>query len=265
MLLYVQKIFRVAHRLQRIGGNHCQNKIHMNIIINNHIHIEINTINNHHRHHRHRHHIIVEKEWNIRAPEASLKSYEYNNGGYIPRRRGEDSTTTFSFLSEDNTIGGGDGDGHDDDEEGFETIVIPSNPKLSNYNLARRPTSNNDGCNTTTTTSTRHGTPMMMMMTTTRTATFDSRTTTPTTITTITTKQQQFRNCGLETWQRARAEWTKRTVTVVPPRLAPPTSREPMVKLLTKGGTVRMYDLPRPMNLADLIGVYKEIWDKGGN
>jgi hypothetical protein len=73
-------------------------------------------------------------------------------------------------------------------------------------------------------------------------------------------RRMKFRNCGLETWLRAREEWQQRTVETLPERPTPAEHAQ-LVKGLTKASTQRTYELPRRMALADLISVYHDIWD----
>jgi hypothetical protein len=72
--------------------------------------------------------------------------------------------------------------------------------------------------------------------------------------------QKQFHNCGLETWEKTRAEWNRKTVEMLPPR-ATPAEYNQLVKGLTKSTSLRTYELPRRMALSDLIDVYNDIWD----
>jgi hypothetical protein len=73
----------------------------------------------------------------------------------------------------------------------------------------------------------------------------------------------KFRNCGLETWVRAREEWQQRTVETLPERPTPAEHAQ-LVRGLTKASTQRTYELPRRMALSDLISVYNDIWDGEG-
>lgn len=74
----------------------------------------------------------------------------------------------------------------------------------------------------------------------------------------------KFRNCGLETWLRAREEWKRRTVETLPPKPTP-AERNMLVKGLIKHSAERTYELPRKMALSDLIEVYTDIWEGQGN
>lgn len=71
---------------------------------------------------------------------------------------------------------------------------------------------------------------------------------------------RRFHNCGLETWLRAREEWNRRTVEVLPPRPTPAEYNQ-LVKGLKKHSALRTYELPRRMVLSDLIDVYTDIWE----
>ncbi|OQR82542.1 hypothetical protein ACHHYP_15866 [Achlya hypogyna] len=66
-----------------------------------------------------------------------------------------------------------------------------------------------------------------------------------------------FYNVGLANWQANRAKWT----TPVVPR---PPRRPPVDGSLILEGLASMrrtYELPQPMNLADVIALYVDIWD----
>ena len=77
-------------------------------------------------------------------------------------------------------------------------------------------------------------------------------------------EKTKFRNCGLETWLRAREEWQRRTVETLPPKPTP-AERNMLVRGLIKHSTERTYELPRKMALSDLIEVYTDIWEGQGN
>ncbi|ETW07090.1 hypothetical protein H310_03160 [Aphanomyces invadans] len=70
-------------------------------------------------------------------------------------------------------------------------------------------------------------------------------------------KNGPFYNVGLGRWQAQRASW----LTVTRPR--PPKPEPVALELLLEGLTSmkRTYDLPHPMALADLVGIYIDIWD----
>lgn len=78
-----------------------------------------------------------------------------------------------------------------------------------------------------------------------------------------TSETRRFRNCGLETWLRARQEWNRRTVETLPPKPTPAEYNQ-LVRGLAKHSTHRTYELPRKMALSDLINVYTDIWDGQG-
>jgi hypothetical protein len=67
----------------------------------------------------------------------------------------------------------------------------------------------------------------------------------------------------LETWDKARKEWTQQTVETLPPK-STPVEYNQLVKGLSKASTQRTYELPRRMALSDLIDVYTDIWDGQG-
>ena len=77
-------------------------------------------------------------------------------------------------------------------------------------------------------------------------------------------RRKKFRNCGLETWLKAREEWQQRTVESVSQRRPTPSEHSQLVKGLAKASTLRTYELPRRMVLSDLIDVYQDIWDGEG-
>lgn len=78
-----------------------------------------------------------------------------------------------------------------------------------------------------------------------------------------TSETRQFHNCGLETWLRAREEWTKRTVETLPKKL-PPGEYSAVARGLRKNMSLRTYELPQKMALPDIIELYTEIWDGKG-
>ena len=71
---------------------------------------------------------------------------------------------------------------------------------------------------------------------------------------------KRFHNCGLETWERARGEWKRRTVDTLPERPTPAEYNH-LVRGLTRNISQRTYELPQRMALSDLIEVYNDIWD----
>jgi hypothetical protein len=76
-------------------------------------------------------------------------------------------------------------------------------------------------------------------------------------------RRMKFRNCGLETWLRAREEWQQKTVETLPKR-PKPAEHHQLVKGLARASTQRTYELPRRMVLSDLINIYQDIWDGDG-
>lgn len=84
-----------------------------------------------------------------------------------------------------------------------------------------------------------------------------------TSVSSISTDNRRFHNCGLETWNKAREEWKKRTVETLPPKPTPAEYNQ-LVRGLIKHSAQRTYELPRKMALSDLIDVYNDIWEGQG-
>jgi len=74
------------------------------------------------------------------------------------------------------------------------------------------------------------------------------------------THPRRFHNCGLETWLKAREEWTRRTVET-PPSKPSPVEYNRLARGLVKHIGQRTYELPQRMALSDLVDVYNDIWD----
>jgi len=73
---------------------------------------------------------------------------------------------------------------------------------------------------------------------------------------------KKFHNCGLETWEKARAVWKssgRRETVVIEP--LPRSNSKELYKGLTKARTLRSYELPKRTNLKDVIETYVTIWN----
>lgn len=81
------------------------------------------------------------------------------------------------------------------------------------------------------------------------------------------TGPRKFHNCGLETWEVARARWNARPTGSDPSKKnssnnsrAPVNSKE-LGKILTKASTLRTYELPRRVPLNNLVESYVNVWN----
>lgn len=72
------------------------------------------------------------------------------------------------------------------------------------------------------------------------------------------TAKEEFRNYGLDNWQRERSQWLTRTVKDMRPD-PPPVPADEVIEGLTK--EARTYDLPGPMKLSEVMTLYQDIWD----
>ena len=75
---------------------------------------------------------------------------------------------------------------------------------------------------------------------------------------------KKFHNCGLETWEKARAVWTAKpdngsnsSIT----RNAQPVNQRELGKLLSKASSLRTYELPRRIPLTSLVESYVSVWN----
>jgi hypothetical protein len=81
------------------------------------------------------------------------------------------------------------------------------------------------------------------------------------------TTSRKFRNCGLETWEVARARWNARpdgadaTKRKGSASNKAPVSQKELGKILTKASTLRTYELPRRVPLNNLIESYVNVWN----
>ena len=75
---------------------------------------------------------------------------------------------------------------------------------------------------------------------------------------------KKFHNCGLETWEKARAVWTARPEDgskIGASRNAQPVNQRELGKILSKASALRTYELPRKMALNDLVQSYVSVWN----
>lgn len=76
---------------------------------------------------------------------------------------------------------------------------------------------------------------------------------------------KKFHNCGLETWEAARAAWTakpeKKTSESPVSHLSYNMDRKALSKILSKASSLRQYELPRRTPLKNLIESYVLVWN----
>lgn len=75
---------------------------------------------------------------------------------------------------------------------------------------------------------------------------------------------KKFHNCGLETWEKARAVWTARPEderNIDATRNAQPVNQRELGKILSKASSLRTYELPRRIALNDLVQSYVSVWN----
>lgn len=80
-----------------------------------------------------------------------------------------------------------------------------------------------------------------------------------------------FRNCGLEAWEIQRAQWKKEKL--CDNDVPSPTSNTNVIdckgtisKSLANGlsNYTQTYNLPKPMNLKDIVNIYDQVWRYNG-
>lgn len=74
---------------------------------------------------------------------------------------------------------------------------------------------------------------------------------------------KRFHNCGLQTWQIARARWTARPKGTDFNKKADfikPVNQKELKKILTKASALRTYELPRRVPLNNLVESYVDVW-----
>jgi hypothetical protein len=87
---------------------------------------------------------------------------------------------------------------------------------------------------------------------------------------------KKFHNCGLETWEAARAAWRARPATVGDKdssksgrssslmsvtRSQQPPSKKELSRMLAKADNLRTYELPRRIPLKNLVESYVVVWN----
>ena len=75
---------------------------------------------------------------------------------------------------------------------------------------------------------------------------------------------KKFHNCGLETWEKARAVWTAKPEggsNICAARNAQPVNQRELGKILSKASSLRTYELPRRIALNDLVQSYVSVWN----
>ena len=74
---------------------------------------------------------------------------------------------------------------------------------------------------------------------------------------------KKFHNCGLETWEAARAAWTAKPAnpSTSTTRTVDPPSRKELGRIISKASSLRTCDLPRRTPLKNLVESYVMVWN----